>query len=136
MNAAALNQTIALGAITGMRTMAGPAALARRYGGIWKPLMAVMAAGEMIADKTPGIPDRIDALPLAGRAVMGALVGGVIAREEDGNVVLGALVGASTAVVVAHLAYYARKRLPIPSAFGGVVEDGIVMAIAAISARR
>jgi uncharacterized membrane protein len=136
MNTATLSQTIALGTITGMRSMAGPAALARRYGGIWRPLMAVMAAGEMIADKTSLVPDRTEALPLAGRAMMGALVGGVIAHEEDGNVLLGSLIGASTAVVAAHLAYHARKGLPISGALAGTIEDAFVMAISALAARR
>jgi uncharacterized membrane protein len=136
MNTAAFSQTIALGAITGMRSMAGPAALAQRYGGIWKPLLAVMAAGEMVADKTSIVPDRTDALPLAGRAFMGAMVGGVVAHEEGGNLVLGALVGASTAVLAAHLAYHARKGLPVSSALGGVIEDAMVMAIAGLAARR
>jgi uncharacterized membrane protein len=136
MNTASFSQTLALGTITGMRSMAGPAALANRYGGIWKPLLAIMAAGEMVADKTAIVPDRTDALPLAGRAFMGALVGGVVAHEEHGNLVLGALLGASTAVLAAHLAYHARKGLPVPSALGGAIEDGIVMAIAALAARR
>ena len=135
MNNASFSQTIALGTITGMRSMAGPAALARRYGGIWKPLLAVMAAGEMVADKSPLVPDRTDALPLAGRAFMGALVGGVVAHEEDGNLLLGALLGASTAVLAAHLAYHARKGLPVPPALGGMIEDAIVMAIAGLAAR-
>src|SRR3954471_4691362 len=98
MNTASISRTIALGTITGMRSMAGPAALAQRYGGIWRPIIALLAAGEMIADKTALVPDRTDALPLAGRAMMGALVGGVIAREEHGNILLGSLVGASSAI--------------------------------------
>ncbi len=135
MNSVSFSQTVALGAITGMRSMAGPAALAQRYGGIWKPLLAVMAAGEMIADKAPGIPDRTDPLPLAGRALMGALVGGVIAHEEEGNLLLGAALGAATAVLAAHLAYHARKGLPVSSTLGGMIEDGMVMGIAALAAR-
>jgi uncharacterized membrane protein len=136
MNAAAFNQTIALGAITGMRSMAGPAALARRYGGFWQPLISVMAAAEMIADKTPAAPDRIDTLPLAGRAAIGALVGGFIAHEEGGSVLFGGLLGASTAVIAAHLAYRLRKQLPLPGAVSGMIEDAVVMGIASLAARR
>ena len=104
MNAASLNEIVALGAITGMRSMAGPAVLARRHGGMVHGVMAVLAAGEMVADKTTLIGDRIDPIPLAGRACMGALVGGLIARRERGHTLLGALIGGSAAVIVAHLA--------------------------------
>jgi len=85
MNATALNQTIALGAITGIRSMAGPAAMALRHDGVLPGMVAMMAAGEMMLDKTAVIGDRIDPLPLAGRAIMGAIVGGIIARVIFGG---------------------------------------------------
>ena len=136
MTAASFNETVGLGVITGMRSMAGPAALALRHQGLFRRLVPLLALGEMVADKTPGIGDRIDPIPLAGRALMGALVGGVIARERGGNMVLHALVGASAAVVAAHLAYRARKALPLPGLAGGLLEDSIVTGIASFYARR
>jgi len=135
MNAAALNETLALGAITGMRSMAGPAILARRYGGILKPVTALFAAGEMAVDKTTVVGDRTDAIPLAGRAVMGALVGGIIARENHGNVVFGAAVGAAAAFMGAHLAFRLRKQLP-EGPMGGFIEDGVVMGLGAMFSSR
>jgi uncharacterized membrane protein len=134
MKAVSLNETIALAAITGMRSMAGPAAVALRYDGALRRLVPVMAAAEMIADKTRHVGDRTDPLPLAGRAAMGALVGGFIAREHDDNQLLGALVGAATAVLAAELAFRVRKALPWSSVLGGMIEDGVVMAIAALAA--
>jgi uncharacterized membrane protein len=134
MKLAFLNETIALSAMTGMRSMAGPAALALRYDGVLKRLVPVMAAAEMIADKTSLVGDRTDPLPLAGRAALGGLIGGVIAREQDGNPVLGILVGAATAVIVAHLAYRVRKALPVSGVLGGMIEDGLVMGIGALAA--
>src|SRR5829696_2693646 len=93
---------VALGALTGMRSMAGLATLAmvHRTAG---PVMAVAAAGEMIADKTPWVADRIDPLPLGGRALLGAAVGAFIAAEQDQDVILGGVIGAVSAVVAAHL---------------------------------
>jgi hypothetical protein len=135
MNAAAINEALALGAITGMRSMAGPAILGRRYGGMLKPVTALFAAGEMAADKTTVIGDRTDAIPLAGRAVMGALVGGIIAREHHGNIVLGAAVGAAAAFIGAHLAFRLRKQLP-QGAMGGLIEDGVVMGLSALYSSR
>ena len=138
MNAATLSEAVAVGAITGMRSMAGPALVASRYSGILKGLVGMMAAGEMVADKTSLVGDRTDPLPLTGRAVMGALVGGVIAHERHGNIVIGAIVGAGAAVIAAHLAYRLRQRLP-EGTVGGLLEDAIVRGMSAAytaSARR
>jgi uncharacterized membrane protein len=130
MTAALLTDTLALGALSGMRSMAGPAAVAARRGGPLAPIVAVLALGEMIADKTPAVGDRTDPFPLAGRAVMGALAGGVLAHERRGNRLAGALVGAAAAVIVAHLAYRVRQRLPLPNVVSGLLEDGVVYGLA------
>ena len=135
MNASALKQTIALAAITGMRSMAGPTVLAFRHGGTLKRVATLAAAGEMAADKTAMVGDRIDAVPLAGRAMMGALVGGTIAREQSGSLITGGLLGAVVAVAAAHLAYRLRKQLPVNTALGGVIEDAVVLGIGAYAAR-
>lgn len=139
MNTRTLGETVALGAISGMRSMSGPAVLAmraRKQNAVTRAI-PVLAVGEMIADKLPFMGDRIDPLPLAGRALMGALVGGFLAREDDGNVILGGLIGAATAVIVAHLAYRARMiasdRL---GASAGFIEDGLVVGIGSALGRR
>ena len=77
MNAAALEATLILGAITRMRSIAGLAAVAVR------PDSAIQTCSD-------GPGNCIDPIPLAGRAVAGALVGGVIARQEHGNILVGA----------------------------------------------
>ncbi len=120
---------IAFGALTGMRSMAGIATLAMSHHRA-RALMAVAAAGEMAADKTPWVGDRVAPLPLAGRAVIGAAVGAFIAREQRKEVLLGGALGAATAVVVAHLAYRARKNLPLPNVVAGLLEDSLVLALA------
>jgi len=125
-------KTLALGALTGMRSMAGPATLALRHGGLLGRVVGLLAASEMVADKTTLVPDRIDAGPLVGRAVLGAVVGGVVCYEDEENVLLGALLGASAAVVTAHLAYQARKRLPVSNAVGGMIEDAVVIGCGAL----
>jgi uncharacterized membrane protein len=130
MNTGALTRILALGMVSGMRSMAGLAAFTLPRHGIARPFMALAAVGEMIADKTPMVGDRIEALPLAGRALMGATVGVLIAREERQNALLGGVLGAGAAVIAAHLAYQGRKRLPVSSVTGGLVEDGLVIAIA------
>jgi uncharacterized membrane protein len=134
MNVSSVNETIALGAMTGMRSMAGAATLSLGQGTMLKQVVAVMAVGEMIVDKTSLVGDRIDAVPLAGRAVMGAIVGGVAAHERRENVLLGGLLAASAAVIAAHLAYRVRKRLAPSNPLGGFVEDAIVIGIGALYA--
>ena len=102
MRAEAIGKTVALGAMSGMRSMAGPAVLAINAENQTNLTRAVpvMAIGEMIADKMPFMGDRIDPLPLAGRAFMGAIVGGLIAREEDASIVLGGLIGMGLAAIM------------------------------------
>lgn len=131
MKTAALKSILALGAITGMRSMSGPAALALARGGMLTRVLPAMAAGEMFADKTAAIGDRTDALPLAGRAMMGALVGGVIARDARESLIAGASIGAAVAVAAAFAAFHARRRLPLPSVPAGILEDLVVLGVAA-----
>ena len=92
-------------------------------------MMAIAATGEMVADKTPLVGDRIDTLPLTGRVIIGGLVGALVARENDQSGLLGGIVGSASAFVVAHLAYQARKRLAASSFTAGLLEDGLVVAI-------
>lgn len=130
MDSNTLKQTLAVAAVTGMRSMAGPAILALHYPGVMKTVVPLLAAGEMLLDKTELVGDRVDAVPLTGRALMGAVVGGVIAHQHRQDVLLGSLIGAATAVIFAHVAYHVRTRLPLPSAMGGVLEDLAVIGMA------
>ena len=132
MTSRTLFRAIGFGALTGVRSMAGPAALAFESDGPVKNVVGLLAAGEMIADKTQFVGDRIDAAPLAARAVMGGIVGGVVAYEADDNVLIGGLIGASAAIAAAHLAYRLRKRLPVSNPVGGAIEDAFVLGLGAM----
>ncbi len=134
MTAGTLKRILALGVITGMRSMAGAATLAAQYGGMLKPATALLAAGEMMADKTSFVGNRTDATPQAGRAVMGAVVGGFIAAEDRQSVWLGALVGAAIAVVATHGAFQLRTRLPLSTTVSGLIEDALVIGAATLYA--
>jgi hypothetical protein len=128
MNRMALGRTIALGALSGMRTLAGPVALARTRRSSLTGLLAVIAGAEMIGDKVFA-GNRIDPGPLAGRAIAGALVGAIVAREGRNSVLFGGLLGASAAIAAAHLAYHARTRLPLSNVVGGALEDALVIGL-------
>jgi uncharacterized membrane protein len=132
MRSRTLFRALGFGALTGVRSMAGPAALAFERDGPVKNVVGLLAAGEMIVDKTPFVGDRIDAAPLAARAVMGGIVGGVVAYEADDDVLIGGLIGASAAIAAAHLAYRLRKRLPFSNPVGGAIEDAFVVGLGAM----
>ncbi len=136
MNAIALRRILTLGAITGMRSMSGPAALALERASPLRSIVPLFAAAEMIADKTSIVGNRIDPLPLAGRAVMGAIAGGLVSREYRQNIAAGSLIGAGTAVIAAYLAFHLRRRLPLPGALAGVAEDAFVVGLGAAQASR
>ncbi|HEX7020068.1 MAG TPA: hypothetical protein VF159_08670 [Gemmatimonadaceae bacterium] len=127
---------LALTAITGMRSTAGVAALAAQRGGFARGATAVMALGELIADKTAVVGNRTDAGPQAARALMGALIGGLVAREDGEPAWLGALVGAGTAVAATHLTYHWRTRGPLPVTLAGFMEDAVVIGVGTRYARR
>jgi hypothetical protein len=130
MTEGTLKRILALGALTGMRSMAGLATLAVPHGGATRAAMAVAAAGEMVADKTSWIGDRTDPLPLAGRVTIGAGVGALVAHKHDENALLGGMLGAATALVAAHLAFRLRKRLSLSSVASGLLEDSLVLVAA------
>jgi len=130
-----IERILAIGAITGMRSMSGAATLAAQHGGLVKQGFALLAAGEMAADKTAFIGNRTDPLPLGGRAMMGALLGGWIARERHDSMLFGALLGGATAVAAAHLAYQLRRQWPNATTATGLVEDSLVLAAASLYRR-
>jgi uncharacterized membrane protein len=136
MTRPAIARILALGALTGMRSMAGPATIAFRYGGPIRKVALVLAAGEMIVDKLPFVGDRIEAAPLVGRALMGAVAGALIAREaKSRHVVGGAAIGAAAAVAAAHVAYRLRQGLGGPPLASGLIEDAIVLGAGTVLAR-
>jgi uncharacterized membrane protein len=136
MTSRTLTRVLALGTVTGMRSMAGAATLAAQRGGFARGATAIMAIGEMIADKTPFVGNRTDAGPQTGRGLMGALVGALVAHQDGEPVWLGALVGAGTAVVATHLSYRCRTRVPLPVALAGLLEDAVVIGAGTLYARQ
>jgi uncharacterized membrane protein len=92
-----------------------------------------MALGEMVVDKMPGIGDRTEPLPLMGRIVIGACAGGYIARRSPGGVVAGAILGATSACITAHVATRMRNELDMPTGAGGLLEDSLVVALGSLA---
>ncbi len=103
--------TTLLAAATGARSMAGLTALARvrsSNGAAQQPsrlatVVTSMAVAEFATDKMPGIPDRTDALPMLGRAAVGAFIGATVGGMTGRDRTTGALWGGLTALIAAEL---------------------------------
>lgn len=139
---------LGLGAIAGMRTMSAPALLVaylRRQGpenvdGSALQLLAsptaewatrLLAAGELAADKVPGIPARTDPAPLLARALSGGLAGYALSAVHGKSKGKGAVLGAAAAVAAAFGAYHARRALVnslgVPDQAVALLEDALVI---------
>ncbi len=122
---------LALGASAGMRTFMAPAALALRTPSLpmaVRAAAALAAAGEVVGDKLPGVPDRREPQALAGRVVSGAGSGWRVAGP------LGAIAGGTAAMTSALAMASARARLGkalgLPDPVLAVAEDAIAAGLA------
>lgn len=121
-----------LGAAAGGRSMTPIAALTAGSRGFVRLAATAAALGELVVDKLPGTPSRVEPAPLGGRLVLGALAGGLYARRRGRNVVLPALVAGATAFAASYAgagwrAYAARHQLAVPAA---LAEDAATLALA------
>lgn len=143
-----LYKTLALGALAGLRSFSAPALLSRnlssRNQGLLQdtPLhllenktMATVLSGlsatELLGDKIPGVPDRIEAPGLLFRGASGALVGAAIYLSNRKNAAEGAAIGAIAAVAATYASFYLRKSLGkatgIADPVFGALEDALVV---------
>ena len=84
--------SILLGAASGLRSQIGVAVLAVRSDSSLPPILrqpwtrrvlVAGAVGELIADKLPNTPSRLEPPGIAGRLVLGALAAGLFARTRQ-----------------------------------------------------
>lgn len=135
------------GAIAGLRTFAAPLAASRAVrernldlAGTPLALLgtsrgahvaAALALGELIADKMPFIPSRIETPGLAARFLSGALAGASVARARHGKWFAAAMVGGAAAIGAAYAGYELRRRGGIvsglPDPVVALIEDVIVI---------
>lgn len=149
MKSKKLNQKIRnLGTIAGMRSMSAPAMLSqylhkhpsKRLSKTFFQFMQtkktanilkLLAAAEILGDKLPFIPARIQPASLLGRALSGTLVGATLARTKTKHVAKGALLGMGSAVAASYLFYFLRKTFSSQSTLSnivwGAIEDGLVL---------
>ena len=136
-----------LGAASGARAQLGVATVVARSDPSLPPifrqpwtrrLLVVAAAGELVGDKLPTTPSRLEPLGIAGRLVMGALAAGLFAQTRRAPWLPAAATGASSAVVAAKIGHDVRARLAqhAPDAAVAVGEDALALGLAAAGASR
>jgi uncharacterized membrane protein len=136
-----------LGAVTGLRSMTGVAALSRDLSERWwlgrhatrleawladdtvAATATAFAVGELVADKLPGIPDRIEPAPLLGRGLIGATLGAIVAGPDDR--LAGGIIGGAAAITGAYFGWFLRREAGrstmIPDPVIAIAEDALAV---------
>lgn len=140
-------QVIGAGLLAGMRSMTAPALISSQLaGGSLEgenaPLgvlgsskantaFRLLAIGELVGDKLPGVPARTQLPSLIVRSISGALVGAVINNVKGRSPAIGATVGGAAAIVGTYASYHLRRTmksaLHMPDPVLGAMEDAVVL---------
>ena len=103
-------------------------------------VFAALAIGELIADKLPFIPSRLQPGPLGGRVISGALTGTVAGIALQGSPIVGGLVGAIGGLAGAFGGYAVRRGLTadrkLPDVPVALLEDVVAIALAVFAVSR
>ncbi len=116
-------RALGIGLVSGLRSMTGPAATRIRGGGTPALVVPLLALGELIADKLPGIPPRTSPPALAMRALAGGFAGSSLVGG-DGDRRVGFALGAAGAIAGAYLGLRLR-----PAAVGKTGLAGTLVAL-------
>jgi uncharacterized membrane protein len=124
---ATFEKAMKLAVVTGLRSMLGPALVARSS---YRPAaknLALAAMAEMVADKLPLIPSRDTLVPLVIRGLAGAWVAKTLQDEEGTENPWTVPLGAAVAMGVAVSAPKIRKMLGVTTGVSdpilGLLED-------------
>lgn len=154
----AIARSVIAGALSGIRSASGPALAAwqlrgkrsRRKDRLPRRLLSsehaleatgAFAAGEVLADKHPAMPNRTDPPALMGRAIAGAIAASaLVGRRAPVQVVVAhALLGAGAAVLGTYLSFHARRLATehshAPDALIAAAEDALTYAGGALALR-
>lgn len=144
-----LYKTLAFGALAGMRSLAAPTLLSHFLSRDGKSLLQDtplsflgnstvamilkgLAASEMVGDKVPGVPDRIEPPSLIMRSASGALAGAALYLMNNKKAYEGAAIGAAAAIAATYGTFYLRKTLSKNTSLAdpiyGALEDALVVA--------
>jgi uncharacterized membrane protein len=147
---------LGLGALSGLRSISGPAFVSRaasrgslnlggtRLAFLCSPrlskVLVVMALGELVGDKLPATPSRTTLPPLLGRAASGGLVGAALFVSEGRRAAMGAALGSSSAVIASFAGERLRalvgEKSGLPDPIVALGEDAVVFLIGSRSLRK
>ena len=96
--------------------------------------IAEFAISELIVDKLPFTPSRLNAAPLSLRIVSGAICGAAIRRSRKRSLTDGAVLGGLGALAGALTGYHVRKRLSrdMPDLAVALLEDALAVGGSAV----
>ena len=128
---ASLEKAMKLAVATGLRSMLGPALMARATNRPDRKNWALAAVGELVADKLPFTPSRDMLVPLIVRGIAGYWVTQKCMEDEGVEEPLTPFLGAAVAMGVAAAAPKIRKTLHwtmgIPDPILGLFEDYLAL---------
>jgi uncharacterized membrane protein len=156
MKTSTLTLAAGMGALSGLRTFTPPAVISHqdavpRLPRKWRwlrsqrvaKIVSGLAVSELVGDKLPWTPSRLEPGALIARASSGAAVGAMIAAGRGGRgrtVTTAAVLGGLSAVAAAFAGYYLRRSLGknwnVPDPAIGAVEDAITIGGAFAIAKR
>lgn len=146
MRMSSLELAALAGAATGLRSTAGMAALInagvpglpRQLTGHAAQVAASLGVvGELVADKLPSAPSRLEPAGLGGRVVLAAAAGAVLARGAKDPLLPAVVVAGAAALLSARIGHDVRAAASkrVPPAAAATAEDMVALGLAAASAR-
>lgn len=149
------SRALGLGAISGLRSLSGPAFVSRAASrgklnlvgsslaflgsSRLSKVLVVMELGELIGDKLPMTPSRVSPPPLLGRAGSGAVVGAAVFVSEGRRATTGAALGSTAAIGAAFAGERLRalivEKTGLPNPVVALAEDAIVLIVGFFSLR-
>jgi len=128
---ATFERAMKLAVVTGLRSMLGPALVARAQNRPEQNNLALAAIAEMAVDKIPLVPSRDTLIPLIVRGLAGAWVAKTLQEEEGGDnpwtMPLGAMVAMGVAVAAPKIRKTLTMTTGISDAAVGLIEDYLAL---------
>lgn len=125
-----------LGMVTGLRVMTPAVLLAwssQSTSAETKRLTGILAAGELIVDKLPFMPNRLNTGPFIGRLAVGAMSGALLCRRYKQSALQGAFRGVMGAALGTIAGYIYRNAVDnitgVPDVIWAIIEDGVALMI-------
>jgi uncharacterized membrane protein len=149
------SRALGLGAISGLRSLSGPAFVSRaasrgdlNLDGTFLAFLSsprlskalvLMELGELVGDKLPATPSRTSSPPLLGRAASGALVGAAVFVSEGRRATTGAALGSTAAIAASFTGEWLRalavEKTGISDPVVALAEDATVLLVGLRSLR-